>query len=800
MKLRQRRPAWLALFSAGLTFAVLPGTAVNTAEPVAASVATSVKLYQIVPCLLPARVRRLGNMTYPERRKLIETPARECELKGGEYTFYDRAQPDAAAGFFRKLADDGDADAQLSLGDVYQYLYSPPRHAEAAVWYAKAAEAGNATAKMQLARLHERGLGVAKDGLLAVNLWREATGSGEELVLASEVDAVRTVADERIAQLTAQLEQRSEEAAEARTQLSQAQQEISKRKAALASAEQSLQSLRSKVQTLGGGGDPAELTKLRTQIASQQQTIDDQRFQIDSLEGELGVQEAQLAANLRQVESQNKRLEEELARVNAGADEKVNNALATLGAKDGEVKRLSAQLEALRQSAGDSNATVAALDRELTAARAEAARNQDARQKLVVLEKRLAEQTQTLAARKNEVVQLEQALAAASAESTTLRSRLDDQVSAGVVAQAEFARVEAELARSREALVARDAKIKAAESAIAALTTERTSLNSRLAAGVPAADSAALKADIALRDSRIREQQQTIAALRRDMDEYKGQIAEINLRRQAYASRAPVAESAAIRLPQGVKLGRFHSLVIGNDQYHNLVPLANARSDATAMHQVLRDNYGFSSSLLLDADRMQMFRAIGDLATRTGPDDLVLIYYAGHGVSTREISYWLPVDISSRQEAPGLGVSSDEVANWIKNIPARHVMVIADSCYSGAGIAESGGTTFRAADVERMLPFLIRSRSRTMLTSGGDGPVLDGGGGGQHSVFTRELLGVLRENQGILYGAQIFGHLRERVKFTVDGDAINQTPTFGSIERAGHESGQFVFVNSKVKV
>ena len=214
---------------------------------------------------------------------------------------------------------------------------------------------------------------------------------------------------------------------------------------------------------------------------------------------------------------------------------------------------------------------------------------------------------------------------------------------------------------------------------------------------------------------------------------------------------------------------------------------------------MLKDSYGFRSKLLLDATRLQMFEGIAELKDLTGPDDLVLIYYAGHGVSTREESYWLPVDIRSRQEAPGAGLSSEEVANWIKTLPARHVMVIADSCYSGAGIAASGGTTFRAADVERMLPFLIRSRSRTMLTSGGDGPVLDGGGGGEHSVFTRELLGVLRENRGIIYGAQLFSHMRERVKFTVDGDAINQTPTFGSIERAGHESGQFVFVNSSVK-
>lgn len=794
MKLRH---AWIGALSAGLTLAVLPGSPVNTAEP---DMTASVKLYQIVPCLLPARVRRLGNMTYPERRKLIETSARECELRGGEYTFYDRAQPDSAAAFFRKLADEGDADAQLNLGDVYQYLYSPPRHAEAAAWYAKAATAGNATAKMQLARLHERGLGVEQDGLLAVNLWREATGSGEELVLASELEKVQTAADERIGQLTAQLQQRSEEAAEARALLAQAQQEVAGRRSALAAAEQSLAAMRRKVEALGAGGDPAELTKLRTQIAAQQQTIDDQRFQIDSLEGELGVQEAQLAANLRQVEAQNRRLEDELARVNASADERVGNALATLASKDNEVKRLGAELAALRKAAGDSDSAYAAIDAELAAARAEAARNAAARAKLEGLEKRHAEQGRLLAQQKDQVGRLEQALASASTESATLRTQLDNQVNATVLAEAQFAKTEAELAKAREALAARDDRIRAANEAIAALSAERSTLQSRLAKGSTGGDPQALKSEIALRDSRIREQEQTIAALRRDMDEYKGQIAEINLRRQAYASRAPVAESAAIRLPSGVRIGRFHALVIGNDRYSHLVPLANARSDATAIHQVLQDNYGFRSKLLLDATRLQMFEGIAALKDVTGPDDLVLIYYAGHGVSTRDLSYWLPVDIRSRQEAPGVGLSSEEVANWIKTIPARHVMVIADSCYSGQGIAESGGTTFRAADVERILPFLIRSRSRTMLTSGGDGPVLDGGGGGEHSVFTRELLGVLRENQGILYGAQLFNHMRERVKFTVDGDAINQTPTFGSIERAGHESGQFVFVNSKVKV
>lgn len=795
------RRAVVSALSAGLTLAVLPGSSVETAEP---DMSASVKAYQIVPCLLPARVRRLGNMTYPERRKLIETSARECELKGGEYTFYDRAQPDTAAAFFRKLADEGDADAQLNLGDVYQYLYTPARHAEAAQWYAKAAEQGNATAKMQLARLHERGLGVSKDGLLAVNLWREATGSGEELVLASELTAVQSAADQRIAQLTQQLARRSEEAATARSELALARSEIDDRRRALAQARQSVTALEQKVAALGAGGDPVELTKLRTQIAAQNRTIDDQQFRIESLEGDLGVQEAQLAANLKQVEAQNRRLADELARVNAAADASAEASLATLASRDREVQRLRGELESLKSAMGSSSAEVAAIAAELEAERAAAAR--DAKQRdsaatarIAELEKKYAAQNDVLRNRQAEVTKLEQSLAAVTTEAGSLRSQLDTQINAGVLAEARFAAVEAELARARDALAERDAQVKAADNTVAALVAERDGLRSRLVAPGAGADTAALKSEISLRDSRIREQQQTIAALKDEMDDYKGQIAEINIRRQAYASRAPVAENAAVKLPAGVKLGRFHALVIGNDRYSSLSPLANARSDATAVHEVLTERYGFRSKLLLDATALQMFQAIGALQELTGPDDLVLIYYAGHGVSTRDESYWLPVDIASRQDAPGAGVSSTNVANWIKNIPARHVMVIADSCYSGSGIESSGGTAFRAADAERLLPLLIRSRSRTMITSGGDGPVLDGGGGG-HSVFTRELLGVLRENQGIIYGAQLFGHLRERVKYTVDGDSINQTPTFGSIERAGHESGQFVFVDSKIRV
>ncbi|MCK4985331.1 MAG: hypothetical protein KAS40_07425 [Desulfobacterales bacterium] len=47
----------------------------------------------------------------------------------------------------------------------------------------------------------------------------------------------------------------------------------------------------------------------------------------------------------------------------------------------------------------------------------------------------------------------------------------------------------------------------------------------------------------------------------------------------------------------------------------------------------------------------------------------------------------------------------------------------------------------------------------------------------------------LRENKGIMDGAQLFNKLRRPVMLNSD-----QTPEYSDIRRAGHEGGEFLFV------
>ncbi len=763
---------------------------------------TAVRQYQVVPCLLPARVRKLGNMTYPERRRLVETSAMECELKGGEYTYYDRAAPDSAAAFFRKLADEGNVDAQVKLGDVYQYLYSEPDYEQARSWYQTAADNGSAAGQMRLALLYERGQGVPRDGLLATNLWREATGAGEELVRASELAAAQTRADARIAELTQALQERSEEAEQIRSELTRARREIDGRRQALAAAEAELARARENLEErLQAAPDDAEVTALRDQVAEQQRQLKQQRYEIDSLEANVGVQQAQLTASLRQAELENDRLTQELERVTARSDAELQAILARSEEKDRQIAELdsrlaSAQADLERASAGHA-ALIAALEEEKRTA---ADSQSDRAGRIAELEAARAERQAELAAQRSSVDTLRAELASATEESRALQAQLDSQIHETEAARAQFARAEAELQRTRLEMAGAQSELANAQAELSRLEQDRDRL-ARRAGEQSSPDSAEMRTLLAAQEQRAAQQQALIDNLEGTVARFRDQLEEINLRRTSYyAMRTPIEDTSNIRLPSDVKLGRYFSLVIGNNDYEHLNDLENAANDASAVDRVLREEYGFESKLLINATEKQIYQAFVELQKKTSENDLVMIYYAGHGYEIKNESYWLPVEVQSRQEAEVSGISSLKVADWVRAMSAKHVMIIADSCYSGSGIETTGGFRYSVQDLEEMLPFLMKNRSRTMLTSGTVSPVLDGdGSGGEFSLFTRELIGLLRENRGVLYGEALYDHLVERVKYTPDGTAVNQTPMFGSIESAGHECGQFVLVHPSLR-
>ena len=236
-----------------------------------------------------------------------------------------------------------------------------------------------------------------------------------------------------------------------------------------------------------------------------------------------------------------------------------------------------------------------------------------------------------------------------------------------------------------------------------------------------------------------------------------------------------------------LELGDYHALVIGNNDYGDMPKLKTAVADAEAISAVLEDRYGFTVTKLINATRSDMIGAMSELRATLSYDTNLLIYYAGHGIvdPVPERGYWLPVDAD--QSNPANWVANDDITDMLKAIPAQHISVVADSCYSGTLVRAAPIDLETWEDRRNWLKRIAKKRSRTALASGGLEPVADAGSGG-HSVFAAALLGALRENSEIIEAQALFAPVRRKVVLNA-----NQTPVYSDIRLAGHDGGEFIF-------
>ncbi len=253
-------------------------------------------------------------------------------------------------------------------------------------------------------------------------------------------------------------------------------------------------------------------------------------------------------------------------------------------------------------------------------------------------------------------------------------------------------------------------------------------------------------------------------------------------------SRVSIAATGRSMVWQGIDFGRPHALVIGNNDYEHLGKLKTAVGDATAVAALLRTKYGFEVTLLLNATRYEITSAFNKLRIELTEKDNLLVYYAGHGYLDPETDtgYWQPVDAEPNNDANW--IPTTDLSRYLNGMSAKHVLVVADSCYSGR-LTRANPSSLRAG-AERLtwLKRINAKRSRTALTSGGLEPVLDSGGG-EHSVFAAAFLNALRENDEVVEGHRLFTRVSQQVVVNAE-----QTPEYSDIRFTDHQGGDFVFV------
>lgn len=234
---------------------------------------------------------------------------------------------------------------------------------------------------------------------------------------------------------------------------------------------------------------------------------------------------------------------------------------------------------------------------------------------------------------------------------------------------------------------------------------------------------------------------------------------------------------------------KSHAVVIGINKYEKWSQLEFAVTDAMAVKDSFK-KAGFDDiTAILDekATRSRILTILGhDLPQKTGRNDIVIIYFAGHG-QTEDLShggkmgYIIPVDADTSNYFTN-SISMEQIRSLSSRIPAKHIFYVMDSCYSGLGLNRSSGVSPAISGYLRKVSSM---RAVQVITAGGKGEQVQEKAG--HGLFTKYFLKALEgeadfNNDGIVTGTELGAYLRPQVSYA---SQQKQTPLFGRLEGEG---------------
>ena len=137
-------------------------------------------------------------------------------------------------------------------------------------------------------------------------------------------------------------------------------------------------------------------------------------------------------------------------------------------------------------------------------------------------------------------------------------------------------------------------------------------------------------------------------------------------------------------------MGKFALLIgVGEYQSSELQNLAAAIPDVRAIEKVLIDPAiaDFAQTdvmVLLNPEPQQMREAIDHLFADRKKDDLILLYFSGHGVANDSGNFYFTSAITQKNRLDSTAIPAAFVHGLMEGCKSQRQVVILDSCFSGA--------------------------------------------------------------------------------------------------------------------
>jgi uncharacterized caspase-like protein len=211
------------------------------------------------------------------------------------------------------------------------------------------------------------------------------------------------------------------------------------------------------------------------------------------------------------------------------------------------------------------------------------------------------------------------------------------------------------------------------------------------------------------------------------------------------------------------------ALVMGQSAYRAVPALPNAENDGKRMAELLA-NAGFQVTAAPDLAQNDMRQAIGDFAAKvaaSGPDTIVAVFYAGHGLQIDGENYLVPVDVDPKREGdiPLQAVRLNDLMNTLGALPTRMRIFMLDACRNNPFPALNHGAGHGLAIVD------TKAGSSGSFISFSTSPGSEAEDGtGADSPYTTALLAVAKEPN--LPIEEAFKRVRVAVNQATDGRQV----------------------------
>lgn len=179
--------------------------------------------------------------------------------------------------------------------------------------------------------------------------------------------------------------------------------------------------------------------------------------------------------------------------------------------------------------------------------------------------------------------------------------------------------------------------------------------------------------------------------------------------------------------------------------------------------------------------RANILTALKAVADATEPDDLLVLYYSGHGDEASGESYLIPRD-GRRLTLRDTAIPVSRVKEILEEAPANAKIIVLDACHSGADIPGKAPKPMSEAFIRRVFD---QAEGLVILASCKKGQLSYEWRENERSVFTHFLLEALagqadRDAKGFVTVQDASRHVTNGVKLWASQNNTSQTPTLQS--------------------